>query len=67
MPLSRELRLKQKNMVYVDGKWLHVDVSLNDLAHSHAILLSEDYPRKIDQAPEATAFIKELLVPGSTK
>lgn len=55
------------NMVYVDGKWLHVDVSLNDLAHSHAILLSEDYPRKIDQAPEATAFIKELLVPGSTK
>lgn len=55
------------NMVYVDGKWLHVDVSLNDLTHSHAILLSENYPRQIDQAPEATAFIKELLVPGSTK
>jgi len=55
------------NMVYVDGKWLHVDVSLNDLTHSRAILLSENYPRQIDQAPEATAFIKELLVPGSTK
>jgi hypothetical protein len=44
-----------------------VDVSLNDLTHSHAILLSEDYPRKTDQALEATGFIKELLVPGSTK
>ena len=55
------------NMVHVDGKWLHVDVSLNDLTRSHAILLSEDYPRQIDQAPEATAFIKELMVPGSTK
>ena len=29
------------NMVYVDGEWLHVDVSLNDLTHSRAILLAE--------------------------
>lgn len=55
------------NMVYVEGKWLHVDVSLNDLTHSRAILLAENYSGQIDQAPEATAFIKELLVPGSTR
>ena len=55
------------NMVYADGQWLQVDVSLNDLRGSHAMLLQETYPNHPDQAPEATAFIKELLVPGSTK
>lgn len=54
------------NMVYADGQWLHVDVSLIDLRGSHAMLLQETYPNHPDQAPEATAFIKELLVPGST-
>ncbi len=55
------------NMVYADGQWLHVDVSANDLTNSHTMLLRETYPNHPDQAPAATAFIKELLVPGSTK
>lgn len=55
------------NMVYVDNQWLHVDVSLNDVTHSHTMLLRESYPNHPDEVPEATAFIKELLVPGSTK
>lgn len=55
------------NMVYADGQWLHVDVSANDLTHSHTMLLQETYPNHPDQAPDATAFIKELLVPGSTR
>ena len=55
------------NMVYVDGQWLHVDVSLNDLTSSHSMLLRETYPNHPDRAPEQTAFLKELLVPNSTK
>ena len=31
------------NMVYADGQWLHVDVSLNDLTSSHSMLLRETY------------------------
>lgn len=54
------------NLVYVDGKWLHVDVSANDLSGRNDILLWETYGGA-DQAPEATAFLKELFVPGSTK
>ena len=55
------------NMVYVDGQWLHVDVSLNDLTSSHSMLLRETYPNHPDRAPEQTAFLKELFAPGSTK
>lgn len=55
------------NLVYVDGKWLHVDVSANDLSGRNGVLLTEDYQTGKDQAPEATAFLKELYVPGSTK
>ena len=55
------------NMVYVDGQWLHVDVSANDLYRQHYILLAETVQGRIGQAPEQTAFLKELLVPGSTK
>lgn len=55
------------NMVYAEGRWLHVDVSDNDATHSHTILLAEALPSRTDEAPEATAFLKELLVPGSTK
>ena len=29
------------DMVYVDGQWLHVDVSANDLYRQHYILLAE--------------------------
>ncbi len=56
------------NLVYADGQWLHVDVSSNDATGRNNILLVEDCSKaKRDAAPEATAFLKELLVPGSTK
>ena len=55
------------NMVYADGQWLHVDVSANDLYHRPYILLTETVEGRTDRAPEQTAFLKELLVPGSTK
>ena len=55
------------NLVYVDGRWLHVDTAANDLYRNHNLLLTETYPNHPDRAPEQTAFLKELLVPGSTK
>lgn len=55
------------NMVYADGRWLYVDVSADDLNQNKNALLLESYPRHTDIAPEATAFLKELLIPGSTK
>ena len=55
------------NLVYVDGQWIHVDVSANDLSGRNGLLLVESYQTGKDQAPEATAFLKELFVPGSTK
>lgn len=55
------------NLVYADGRWLYVDVSADDLHGNKNALLVETYPRHIDIAPEQTAFLKELLVPGSTK
>lgn len=55
------------NMVYADGEWLYVDTSLNDLTSSHTMLLRDSYPNHPDKEPDATAFIKELLVPGSSK
>lgn len=55
------------NMIYADGQWLHVDVSANDLYNRPYILLAETVSGRTDQAPEATAFLKEVLVPGSTK
>ncbi len=54
------------NLVYVDGRWLHVDVSANDLSGRNGVLLAESYQTGKDQAPEATAFLKELFIPGST-
>ena len=53
-------------LVYVDGPWLHVDVSANDLYGTNSILLTETYPNHTDRAPEQMACLKELLVPGST-
>ena len=55
------------NLVYVDGRWLHVDVSANDLSGRNGVLLTGTYQAGKDQAPEATAFLKELFVPASTK
>ena len=54
------------NLVYADGQWLHVDVSANDHYNRPYILLAETVPGRTDQAPEAIAFLKEVLVPGST-
>ncbi|ANU48462.1 hypothetical protein ADH76_10300 [Enterocloster clostridioformis] len=54
------------NLVYMEGQWLHVDVSANDLSGRNSVLLIETYGGT-DQAPEATAFLKELYIPGSTK
>lgn len=55
------------NLVYADGQWLHVDVSANDLYRQNYILLAETVSDRIDTEPEATAFLKELFAPGSTK
>lgn len=55
------------NLVYVDNQWLHVDVAANDHYNRSYILMAASYPNHPDKAPEATAFIEELLVPGSTK
>jgi len=55
------------NLTYVDGEWLHVDVSANDLSGYNRILFAKTYQEGKDQAPQATAFLKELLVPNSTK
>lgn len=54
------------NAVYVDGQWLHVDVSLNTQTTSRAAMLLTGTSRKTDADPELTLFAKELLVPGST-
>lgn len=53
----------------MDGGWLHVDVSANDLSFYDAILMTETVTGQnhTDAAPDATEFLKELLVPGSTK
>lgn len=55
------------NLVYADGQWLHVDVAANDHYNRPYILLAETVSGRTDEAPEATAFLKEVLVPGSTK
>lgn len=55
------------NMVYADGAWGHVDVSSNDCAGRNGILLTAELPGRTDLTPEITAFLKEVLVPGSTK
>lgn len=54
------------NLMYVDGQWLHVDVSVNALSGRNDILLRKTYGCQ-KQASEATAFLKELYVPGSTE
>lgn len=55
------------NLVYADGAWGHVDVSSNDHSGRSGILLRLELPSRTDLTPELTAFLKEVLVPGSTK
>ncbi len=55
------------NLVYLDSQWLHVDVTNNDCsANTHNLLLSKTSLGYIDEAPEMTSFLKELIIPGST-
>ncbi len=55
------------NEVYVDSQWLSVDVSSNDISiNQNAYLLTTRLP-DTDRCPAATRFVRELLVPGSTK
>ena len=64
----------QWNMVYIEGKWWHVDVSSMDVSdtnwRSRLTALKEDIEMQgsiyIQSQPVLTEFIKELLVPGST-
>lgn len=56
------------NEVYVDGQWLTVDVSSNDViggGEQNAYLLTHQSPG-IDRLPDCSNFARELLVPGST-
>ena len=64
----------QWNQVYVEGRWKSVDptgadaVSLDcrnlaEVVHDNSRMVGSDY---VESQPELTAFVKELLVPGST-
>lgn len=56
------------NEVFVDGQWLTVDVSSNDVLGGpgkDAYLLTDRAPGT-DRAPDGTQFARELLIPGST-
>lgn len=66
----------QWNMVYIEGSWWDVDVTANDagddtLIREYSIVLNDptEYllAGAVDEEPEVTAFVQELLVPGSTK
>lgn len=66
----------QWNMVYVEGRWWDVDVTANDAGddtsvREYSTILHDPAEHElagfIDEEPEVTAFVKELLVPGSTK
>lgn len=48
------------NMIWIDGKWMYVDVTGN-------MILTTSYTFATDENPKLTEFAKELLVPGSTK
>ena len=50
------------------GVFLQFQIGVdNDHNNSRRMLLTESYPNHPDQVPEATEFLMELLVPGSTK
>lgn len=66
----------QWNMVYVEGRWWDVDVTANDAGdetsfREYSTILYDPVEQEmagfIDEEPHITAFVKELLVPGSTK
>lgn len=54
------------NEFYIDGRWYVSDIGYYDITRTDDMLFRTSYSR-IDPNPELTQFIKELLVPGSTK
>lgn len=54
------------NEYYIDGRWYVSDIGYYDIARTDEMLFRTSYSR-VDLNPELTRFIKELLVPGSTK
>ena len=54
------------NEVYVDGEWKTVDVGYYDTVRTEAAVFPASIPHT-DIDPQKTRFVKELLVPGSTK
>lgn len=66
----------QWNMVYAEGQWWDVDVTSSDVEddlslREYIAILKDPVEHTmagfIDEEPHITAFVKELLVPGSTK
>lgn len=66
----------QWNMVYVEGQWWDVDITAADAGDDTSVreyvtILNDPVEHEragfTDEEPEVTAFVKELLVPGSTK
>lgn len=57
------------NEVFVDGKWLVLDATANDIdpPNYNVIYLVETHPDYTDLYPKHTAFAKNLLVPGNDK
>ena len=55
------------NEVYVEGRWLVVDVSSNDNSRSGNLYLLTTRAPGTDRLPEGTQFARELMVPGSTR
>jgi len=57
------------NMVYIESKWLFVDVCNNDVGNDpkslDSLLLTEIYPKK-DEDPKTTIFVQELLIPSNS-
>lgn len=54
------------NEVYVDGRWLVVDVTFDDVGTGRDFYLLSTNSAYADETPQMTRFAKELLVPGST-
>jgi len=54
------------NEFYIGGRWYVSDIGYYDITRTDDMLFRTSYSR-IDPNPELTQFIKELLVPGSTK
>ena len=64
--IVRELTDDEAIIIMVDSNLQREQVLPSEKAFAY-ILLTETVQGRTDRAPEQTAFLKELLVPGSTK